>query len=165
MDLTPQAFEEVKELKIGIISDTHGLLRPEAITAMQGVDVILHGGDVGDEDILDQLAEVAPVFTVRGNVDYQQWCGRLPNILTLNFGDLKIHMVHDIAYLDRSILDDVSLVIYGHSHRPEVLEKGGVVYLNPGSAGPRRFNLPVTLARLHWIRNEKNIQPELIHLV
>jgi putative phosphoesterase len=165
MELTLSKFEGADELKIGILADTHGLLRPEAISALEKADIILHGGDVGDEDILDHLAVIAPVYTVRGNVDYQQWCGRLPDLLTLKLGDLKICMIHDIANLDPGMLDDVALVVYGHSHRPEILEKEGVVYLNPGSAGPRRFSLPVTLARLQWKRTEKLVQPELIHLI
>jgi uncharacterized protein len=165
MELTPSAFASVSCLNLGIISDTHGLLRPEAVEALQGSDVILHAGDVGEELILDELRLIAPVYTIRGNVDYQYWCGRLPNTLTLTLGDLKIHMIHDIAHLDREQIAGVSLVIYGHSHKPEITDRDGVVFLNPGSAGPRRFSLPVTLAKLVWRSGDKKISPKLIQLL
>ena len=150
-------------LSIGIISDTHGLLRPQALSALQGSDVILHGGDVGDEQILARLSEIAPVFTVRGNVDFEHWCERLPLNLTITLAGLKVYMVHDISKLDRTVIELVDLVVYGHSHRPETFDEQGVLFLNPGSAGPRRFNLPITLTKLIWRKGGK-LAPELIHL-
>lgn len=165
MEVSLQEHNNGKEIRIGIISDTHGLLRPEAQVALEGSDVILHGGDVGKEAILHQLELIAPVHAVRGNVDNDYWCGRLPNVLNLSVDDLKVHMIHDLGHLDSTVLFDKSLVIYGHSHRPEIFEKSGVVYLNPGSAGPRRFNLPVTMAILRWKKGQKKLSPKLIHLL
>lgn len=165
MELRPVEFEGARTLSLGVISDTHGLLRPEAIRALAGVDLILHGGDVGREMILDELEGIAPVYTVRGNVDYEVWCGRLPNVLTLHLGALAVHMVHDIGHLDPLNLTGVNLVVFGHSHKPEFFERDGITFLNPGSAGPRRFTLPVTLATLSWVAGQEKFTPELIHLL
>ncbi|MDA0348234.1 MAG: metallophosphoesterase family protein [Verrucomicrobia bacterium] len=163
MEITVREFEGKEVLSIGIISDTHGLLRPQALSALKGSDVILHGGDVGDEQILARLSDIAPIFTVRGNVDFELWCKRLPPKLTLTLGGLKVFMIHDISKLDRTVLELVDMVVYGHSHRPEIFEEQEVLFLNPGSAGPRRFNLPITLAKLVWRKGEK-LTPELIQL-
>lgn len=134
---------------VGVISDTHGLLRVEALEALRGATRILHAGDVGDPGILDDLAELAPVAVVRGNVDRGEWATKLPLTEAVDVGGARAYMLHDVGALD---LDPVAagfaLVVHGHSHRPEVRERRGVVYLNPGSAGPRRFKLPVSLARL-----------------
>jgi putative phosphoesterase len=134
---------------VGIISDTHGLLRPEAIKALAGSRFIVHGGDVGNQDILGTLAAIAPVTVVRGNTDYDPWARRLPRTAVLDVDGVRIYAVHDIATLD---IDPpaagVNVVVFGHSHQPAIEERGGVMYLNPGSAGPRRFNLPVSVARL-----------------
>lgn len=134
---------------VGIISDTHGLLRPEAVAALAGVRYIVHGGDVGDENVLRTLEAIAPVTVVRGNVDYGAYASRLPKTAVLEVEGVRIYAVHDIAELD---IDppaaDVDVVVFGHSHRPGIEERDGVMYLNPGSAGPRRFELPVTIARL-----------------
>ena len=147
-------------VKIGVISDTHGLLRPEAVAALAGVDRVIHGGDVGSEEILEALAKIAPVTVVRGNTDYQPWAERLPVTELVEVGEKSIYVVHDIEDL---ILDPaaagIDVVIYGHSHRPVLEKRGdGVWYLNPGSAGPRRFSLPVTVALLQvstkYIRGE-----------
>lgn len=136
-------------LDIGIISDTHGLLRPAALEALAGVSHILHAGDVGRGMILEKLREIAPVTAVRGNVDYDPPLDGLPLTEWIELGGLAIYMIHIREDLD---LDPRSaglgMVIYGHSHKPEIVEKNGVLYVNPGSAGPRRFSLPVTLARM-----------------
>ncbi|MCZ6674016.1 MAG: metallophosphoesterase family protein [Verrucomicrobia bacterium] len=116
-------------------------------------------------DCLGRLETLAPVFTVRGNGDYQFWCGSLPNTLTISLGELRLCMIHDLLYLDQNQLKDILMVIYGHSHRPEIVELNQVVYLNPGSAGPRRFSLPVTVARLNWERGQEKLSPELIQLL
>ena len=132
--------------RIGIISDTHGLLRPEALDALRGSDLILHAGDVGDPRILDTLRQIAPVAAVRGNIDRADWARALPETTV---AAENIYMLHNIHDLD---LDPASAgfraVVSGHSHRPGSFEKDGVLYINPGSAGPRRFRLPVTVARL-----------------
>ena len=137
-------------VKIGVISDTHRLLRPEALAALTGVERIIHGGDVGGEDILEALGAIAPVTVVRGNTDYQSWAARLPASELIEVAGRSIYVVHDIEDLGVDpVAAGVDVVIFGHSHQP-VLEQrgGGVWYLNPGSAGPRRFGLPVTVARL-----------------
>lgn len=136
-------------LAIGVISDTHGLLRPEGVAALQGSDLILHAGDVGQPEILDTLGGIAPTIAVRGNVDRGPWADALPLTEVVEAGGPLIYMLHDIADLD---LDPAAAgfaaVVFGHSHRPSSERKDGVLYLNPGSAGPRRFDLPVTVARI-----------------
>jgi uncharacterized protein len=134
---------------IGLISDTHGLLRPEAVRALNGSDLILHAGDVGEPKILEALQRVAPVVAVRGNVDHGAWADALPATAIADAGPVQIYMLHDVKDLD---LDPVAagfqIVLSGHSHKFGRSERDGVLYLNPGSAGPRRFQLPVTVARL-----------------
>ena len=134
---------------LGVISDTHGLLRPEVVAALRGTDAILHAGDVGKESVLAPLAALAPLTAIRGNVDRGPWAQRLPLTETVEVGGVLIYMIHDVHDLD---LDpraaSVRVVISGHSHQPSVREERGVLYLNPGSAGPRRFKLPVSVARL-----------------
>ena len=134
---------------VGVISDTHGLLRPEAVEALRGVAWIIHAGDVGKESVLTQLAAVAPVVAIRGNVDRGEWAERLPPTETLQVGDGLLQVIHDVNDLDLSPhAASIRVVISGHSHQPSIREQGGVLYLNPGSAGPRRFKLPVSVARL-----------------
>ena len=149
---------------VGVISDTHGLLRPEALAALRGVRYILHAGDVGKESILAQLAALAPVFAVRGNIDRAPWADRLPPTETLQAGAARVHLLHDLHAL---ALDprtaSIRLVISGHSHQPSLREVDGVWYLNPGSAGPRRFKLPVSIARLE-IDAAGGIVPGLVEL-
>ena len=148
-------MSESEEHVIGVIADTHGLLRPEAIEALQGVSLILHAGDVGKPEILTRLREVAPVKVVRGNVDKGEWAQQLPLTEVVEVGGVYFYMLHILENLD---LDPVAagfrVVIFGHSHKPLMEEKKGVIYLNPGSAGPRRFKLPVSLA-LVKIRGEE----------
>ena len=135
---------------IGLISDTHGLLRPEAVEALRGSDAILHAGDIGDPGILAALARLAPVTAVRGNIDRGDWASAVPTTEVLQLGSVLIYLLHNIAELD---LDPAAAgfqaVVSGHSHQPGFRAKDGVLYINPGSAGPRRFSLPVSLGRLH----------------
>jgi hypothetical protein len=135
---------------IGLISDTHGLLRPEALTALKGSDLIIHAGDVGKPGIIEQLQALAPVVAVRGNVDKDAWASQLPEAAVAEVGSVLIYVLHDLQQLD---LDPVAagfhIVVSGHSHKPSRLERSGVLYLNVGSAGPRRFQLPITVARLN----------------
>lgn len=136
-------------LTIGVISDTHGLLRPEAVAALAGVDQILHAGDVGTPDILARLKAIAPTTAVRGNVDHGVWATALPLTDVVRLGSLDVYMLHDLATLDVDpVAGGFAAVISGHSHQPKAEWKRGVFYLNPGSAGPRRFSLPVTLSIL-----------------
>lgn len=136
-------------LRIGLISDTHGLLRPEAMEALRGSDVILHAGDIGDAAILDALAGIAPVHAVRGNNDRDAWAMRIPGTLDLEFAGVRLHMLHDLKTL---AIDPksagIGVVVAGHSHRPAIDEREGVLYVNPGSAGRRRFSLPVSVGEL-----------------
>jgi hypothetical protein len=134
---------------IGVISDTHGLLRPEAVEALRGSDAIIHAGDVGDPEILAKLTEIAPVTAVRGNVDTEPWARKLPETNVLEVGDVPIYVLHNIDQLDlKPEAAGFSAVIYGHSHAPHQETKNGVLFFNPGSAGPRRFKLPVSLGKL-----------------
>jgi len=134
---------------IGVVSDTHGLLRTALLLALAGVDHILHAGDVGDPAILDELARIAPVTAIRGNIDTHGPCSLLPATEAIELAGCPIYMVHAREDLDLSPqAAAISAVIYGHSHKPSVEQLQGVLYLNPGSAGPRRFNLPITFATL-----------------
>lgn len=134
---------------VGIISDTHGLLRPEALAALAGVQHILHAGDVGDARILDTLREIAPVTAIRGNIDQWGECAELPATDVVELSGTLFYLVHSITDLDIDpAVAGVAAVISGHSHKPSLEQRNGVMYLNPGSAGPRRFNLPVTIALL-----------------
>jgi uncharacterized protein len=135
--------------RIGLISDTHGLLRPETLAFLRGSDQIIHAGDIGDPAILVELAKIAPVTAVRGNNDRGAWAKRIPHATTLKVENVSIYVVHDVKELD---FDPAAaghgVVVAGHSHKPLVKENGGVLYVNPGSAGPRRFTLPIALGEL-----------------
>lgn len=134
---------------IGIISDTHGLLRPEAVDALRGCHRIIHAGDVGSADVLARLCGIAPVVAVRGNVDTGPWAAALRPSEVVELGGHTIYILHILADLDlQSAPAGVSAVVYGHSHKPSIEERDGVLYVNPGSAGPRRFRLPLSVARM-----------------
>lgn len=136
-------------VRIGLISDTHGLLRPEAVTALAGVEQIIHAGDIGGPRIIEGLRPIAPVHAVRGNNDNDAWGASLPARLALQFESVRVHVLHDAKELDlEPAAAGFQVVIAGHSHRPAVIERGGVLFVNPGSAGPRRFKLPVTVGFL-----------------
>ncbi len=134
---------------VGVIADTHGLLRPEAVAALASVDLIVHAGDIGSAALLDELARIAPVLAVRGNNDRDRWAASLPEAVTTQIAGVRLHVVHDLKTLpgDPAGLG-VDVVISGHSHKPSVEHRSGVLLLNPGSAGPRRFSLPIAVARL-----------------
>lgn len=135
--------------RIGVISDTHGLLRPQALQALAGSDHIIHGGDIGSEAILDQLRDIAPLTVVRGNNDRGPWAEAVPDTAILELGGVKVYALHDIATLAIDpVVAGVQVIVYGHSHSPSATWRGGILYLNPGSAGPRRFKLPVSVAEL-----------------
>ena len=137
-------------MRIGVLSDTHGLLRPEALAALQGCELIIHAGDIGKPQVLDALRQIAPLEAIRGNVDSSEWAQGLPERLDLRIGDVAIHVLHDLKTLNFDpAARGVAVVIAGHSHKPQIEQRGGVLYLNPGSAGPRRFKLPISLAVLH----------------
>jgi putative phosphoesterase len=135
---------------IGLISDTHGLIRPEALRALHGCERIVHAGDIGTPDVLDALEAIAPLFAVRGNVDHGVWADRLPANRVVEVDGVHLYVLHDLGQLDLDpAAAELAVVVSGHSHRPSVAWKEGILYVNPGSAGPYRFALPATLARLH----------------
>jgi putative phosphoesterase len=136
--------------RVGLISDTHGLLRPEAKAFLRGCDRIIHGGDIGAPGILEELATLAPVSAVRGNNDQGAWANRLHDTELLQVGEVYLYAIHDLAQLgvDPTAMG-VSVVVSGHSHKPAVRERNGVLFVNPGSAGPRRFKLPIAVAELN----------------
>jgi len=140
-------------MKLGLISDTHGLLRPEALHALAGSDLILHAGDVGKAEILEDLRMIAPVIAIRGNVDVDEWAQALPETELVETETAAIYMIHDANQLDvKPEAAGIQIVLSGHSHKPSDTERGGVRYINPGSAGPRRFSLPISVARLDLSR-------------
>jgi len=137
------------QIIVGVISDTHGLLRPEAVGALRGSDYIIHAGDVGDAEILKQLNAIAPLTAVRGNVDREPWARKLPETQVLEAGGISIYILHSVADLDlKPEAAGFAAVVSGHSHIPKQEVRNGVLYFNPGSAGPRRFKLPVSVGRL-----------------
>jgi uncharacterized protein len=136
-------------VRIGVISDTHGLLRPEALAQLAGCDHIIHGGDIGGEDILDQLRAIAPLTVVRGNNDRGPWATAVPESARIDIAGVTLFAVHDIATMGLDpAAEGIDVVVTGHSHKPLAERRNGVLYLNPGSAGPRRFSLPISLAHL-----------------
>jgi uncharacterized protein len=139
----------IRAHRIGVISDTHGLVRPEAVKALQGVELIIHAGDIGKPEVLEALGAIAPVVAVRGNNDTGDWAHALPETEVVEIGHVALYVLHDVHELD---LDPVAAgfkaVISGHSHQPAMAKRNSVLFLNPGSAGPRRFKLPVSLAHL-----------------
>jgi putative phosphoesterase len=151
-------------MTIGVISDTHGLLRPEAVAALQGSEHIIHAGDIGDPAILDKLRQIAPVTAIRGNVDRESWAASIPDTNVLEIGGITIYVIHNLQELDlKPEAAGFAAVIYGHSHVPKREMKGGVLFFNPGSAGPKRFRLPVTVGRLR-IRNQR-VETEIVELI
>lgn len=133
---------------LGVISDTHGLVRPQAIEALAGVDMILHAGDIGNAAVLDTLREIAPVVAVRGNNDKGEWAESLPIWEVVEIGTVSIYMLHDLKEIDINPAGTFQVLISGHSHKPVIEERRDVLYVNPGSAGPRRFKLPISLAHI-----------------
>ncbi len=151
--------------QIGIISDTHGLLRPQAIEALRGVDLILHAGDVGSMSIIDELRTIAPTEVVRGNTDTSLWALDMEKTKIVEFEGKLIYLVHDLSTMDLDpAAAGIRMVVYGHSHQPSIREDKGILYINPGSAGPPRFTLPITLARVRFYDQEE-IVPEIVTLV
>ncbi len=139
--------------KIGVISDTHGLIRPEALEALRGSELIIHAGDVGRREIIDTLSTIAPVVAVRGNTDYGNFAQTLPKTQAVEIGSTWLYVLHDLHALDLDpVASGIRVVVFGHSHRPLSEFRGDILYLNPGSAGPRRLHLPVSVAMLE-VRN------------
>jgi putative phosphoesterase len=148
---------------IGVVSDTHGLLRPEALTHLHGLDRIIHAGDIGAPNVLEKLQTLAPVDAVRGNNDKGAWAEAIPETLFLEIRGHRIHVLHDLNQIDLSpSAAGMSAVISGHSHKPVVEEREGVLFINPGSLGPRRFRLPIALAKLYI--TAESLRAEIIEL-
>ena len=138
-----------KPVRVGLISDTHGLLRPEALAFLAGCDHIVHGGDIGNPGILDRLGELAPLTVVRGNNDRDAWGRGIPVTALVQFGGVSLYAIHDLKDIDLDpVARGVRVVVSGHSHRPSRAERAGVLYINPGSAGRRRFSLPISAGEL-----------------
>jgi hypothetical protein len=151
-------------LRIGLIADTHGRLRPEALERLRGCDHLIHAGDIGGPDILAELERLAPLSVVRGNNDSADWAENLPERLLLKFDRTTLYVLHDLKTLDLDPLaEGIDVVIAGHSHKPRIDERDGVLYVNPGSAGPRRFSLPISVALLHLTKGGRP-RAELIEL-
>lgn len=151
------------EFFIGVIADTHGLLRPEVLQALRHADQILHAGDVGSPEILERLRDLAPVTAVRGNVDGSAWAIALPETEVVEIGGVSIYILHDINKLDLNPqAAGFGVVVYGHSHQPKIEKKNRVLYFNPGSAGPRRFQLPVSVGKL--VIKDGELRAEVIEL-
>jgi uncharacterized protein len=150
-------------ISVGLISDTHGLLRPEALAALQGSDFIIHAGDIGDPSVLDRLSTIAPVTAVRGNNDNDAWASGVRETEVLAVGAALIYIIHDVALLDVDPAEaGFHAVVAGHSHRPSIELRAGVLFVNPGSAGPRRFKLPISLGNLAVSGTE--LTPRLMEL-
>jgi len=148
---------------IGVISDTHGLLRPQALAALQGSELILHAGDIGSAEVLQALARIAPLAAIRGNNDSESWAQATPETRTVEAGCKRFYLLHDLKTLDIDpVAAGIDVVIAGHSHKPLAETRDGVLYLNPGSAGPRRWRLPITLSRLRIVAGQ--IEHELVQL-
>ncbi|MGB5158987.1 metallophosphoesterase family protein [Desulfobacterium sp. N47] len=149
--------------KIAVLSDTHGLLRPEAVSAIADCDIIFHAGDIGDPQVLYELGRIAPVHAVKGNTDRGKWTEKLPLTEFVEFCGHFFYILHELDGLDlESAAASFEMVIFGHTHRAEIKQQNSIFYLNPGSAGPRRSNLPVTIAKV--IVNSKGLIPEIIRL-
>jgi uncharacterized protein len=152
-----------REILVGVISGTHGLLRPQAIAALRGSDMIIHAGDVGNHEIIDTLGGVAPTFVVRGNIDTGDWAAGLATTELVDVGELKFFVLHQVSRLELDpVAEGFAAVVFGHSHRPCVETREGVLFLNPGSAGPRRFKLPVALALVRV--SGRRIRAEIVEL-
>ena len=147
---------------IGAISDTHGLLRPQVLAALAGCDPIIHAGDVGSPDVLARLGALAPVHAVRGNVDHGAWSANLSVMQRIEIDGFRIYVLHILTELDPQAADKVDAVIYGHSHQPKIETKNGTLFFNPGSAGPRRFRLPITVGRMTAERGK--LRAEIVEL-
>jgi putative phosphoesterase len=162
-NLGDAVYHEIRHMILGILSDTHGLLRSQALDLLRGSDHILHAGDIGAPEILAQLAKVAPVTAVRGNIDKGAWAQELPLREVFEADGVSLYLLHKITDLDlKPEAAGFAAVIYGHSHIPKIETRNGVLYLNPGSAGPRRFKLPVTLGKL--VVENGSVRAEIVQL-
>lgn len=148
---------------VGVIADTHGALRPQAIEALEGSELIIHAGDIGRREVIDGLSAIAQTVAIRGNIDKESWAEEFPLTKTIEIAGKRIYILHDLKQIDFDpAAHNIDVVIAGHSHKPRIHKTDGVLYLNPGSAGPRRFKLPIAVAKL-WL-SKQNINAELLEL-
>ena len=155
----------MKEIVVGLISDTHGVMRPEAIDALRGCDLLIHAGDIGDPEVIERLRALAPTYVVRGNIDKEAWASSIPATEVVEVDGRSIYVLHELSQLD---LDPVAAgfaaLVSGHSHQPSIENRKGVLYVNPGSAGPRRFKLPVTVALVRVAGGEMRAEIVELHV-
>jgi putative phosphoesterase len=157
------SFQKKDSVLIGVISDTHGLMRPEALDALKDADLIIHAGDIGRDIILDELKSIAPVIAVRGNMDREGWAYQLPFTETVEIKDTLIHVMHELNRIDLDPeTSGIRVIISGHTHKPAIVKQDGILFVNPGSAGPRRFRLPVSVALLTV--NKKQVRAKIVEL-
>jgi putative phosphoesterase len=150
-------------IRVGVISDTHGLLRPQALQFLKGSELIIHCGDICQPAVIDELSRMAPVRAVRGNNDQGSWSDELPESATIRLGEILIYVIHDLSQLDIDpVAAGVAIVLSGHSHQPSITHRDGITYLNPGSAGPRRFKLPICVAEL--VIDGKAVMPRIVQI-
>ena len=143
----------LKKGRIGLVSDTHGWVRPEALTALKGSEVIIHAGDIGKAEVLDSFSSIAPVIAIKGNNDRDLWAKKIPDVLNLEINGIKIRVIHNVKELEaHPDYKGIRIIVSGHSHKPGMLERDGILFVNPGSAGPRRFKLPIAVAKLRIMR-------------
>jgi len=153
----------LKRGRVGLISDTHGLVRPQALAALKGSELIIHAGDIGKPEVLMSLHKIAPVIAIRGNNDRDTWAKKLPDVLNLQINQLKIHVIHNVNELEANpITEGFRAIVSGHSHKPGMVTQEGILFINPGSAGPRRFKLPVAVGKLQIASG--NVTAEIIEL-
>ena len=158
-----QQIVTLKHGRVGVISDTHGLMRPEALAALKDSELIIHAGDIGKVDVLESLRRIAPVLAIRGNNDRESWAKGMADVLNLQVNGFKLQVIHNVHEIeDDPMEDEISVVISGHSHQPNVAKRDDILFVNPGSAGPRRFKLPVSLARINLA--EKPLQAAIVEL-
>ena len=153
----------LKTGRVGLISDTHGLVRPQALAALKGSELIIHAGDIGKPEVLMSLHKIAPVIAIRGNNDRDAWAKKIPDVLNVQINHLKIHVIHNVNELEADpITEGFRAIVSGHSHKPRVLTQEGILFINPGSAGPRRFKLPVTVGKL--LLNRGTVRVKIVNL-
>jgi putative phosphoesterase len=149
----------LKAGRIGLISDTHGLVRPEALAALEGSELIIHAGDIGKAEVLTLLKAIAPVIAIRGNNDRDAWAKKIPDVLNVQINGIAIHVIHNVNELEADpITEGFRAIVSGHSHKPGVITQDGILFINPGSAGPRRFKLPVTVGKLLLVRDTVRVK-------
>jgi putative phosphoesterase len=158
-----QQIITLKHGRVGVISDTHGLMRPEAIAALKDADLIIHAGDIGKVEVLDSLKRIAPVLAIRGNNDREAWAKSMADVLNLQVNGVKFQVIHNVNEIEDDLAErKIGVVISGHSHQPGVVKRDEILFVNPGSAGPRRFKLPVSVARI--ILAEQHLRAAIVEL-